>query len=103
MILVCDSGSSKADWILAISSSEQLNFRTSGINPFFWSEKEISKTLSHNTDIKPYLDQVTEVYFFGAGCSSPDRREIVSNGLSNVFKNAFISVENDLVGSVYAT
>ncbi|HYK76050.1 MAG TPA: N-acetylglucosamine kinase [Daejeonella sp.] len=103
MILVADSGSSKADWILTFADSKQLEFRTSGINPFFLSEKEIIRILNQVEVLQPYRDEIKEVYFFGAGCSSPDRREIISNALSKVFSNSFISVENDLLAAVYAS
>lgn len=103
MLLVADSGSSKADWVLTFSDNRTIPFRTSGINPFFLSEKDIVKIFQNTPEIQPYTDQVKEVYFFGAGCSSPDRREIISNALSRVFKKAFISVDIDIVASVYAT
>lgn len=103
MILVADSGSTKADWIFKTPAEEKISFRTRGINPFFSSEKDIIKILGQTQEIRPYLEKVTEIYFFGAGCSSPDKREIVSNALTHVFKNAFISVESDLAASAYAT
>lgn len=103
MLLVADSGSSKADWILTISENQSISFRTAGINPFFFSEKEIIKIFNETPEIQDYTDKVTEIYFFGAGCSSPDRREIISNALSKIFKNAFVSVDIDLVACIYAT
>ena len=103
MLLVADSGSSKADWILTLSETETIAFRTSGINPFFLSEKDIIKIFHNTPEIQPYTDQVKEIYFFGAGCSSPDRREHISNALSKVFKNAFVSVDIDIIASIYAT
>jgi glucosamine kinase len=103
MLLVADSGSSKADWILTLSDTETIPFRTSGINPFFLSEKDIIKIFQNTPAIQPYTDQVKEIYFFGAGCSSPDRREHISNALSKVFKNAFVSVDIDIIASIYAT
>jgi N-acetylglucosamine kinase-like BadF-type ATPase len=103
MFLVADSGSSKADWILTLSDTETIPFRTSGINPFFLSEKEIIKIFQNTPEIQPYTDQVKEIYFFGAGCSSPDRREHISNALSKIFKNAFVSVDIDIIASIYAT
>jgi glucosamine kinase len=71
MLLVADSGSSKADWILTLSDTETIPFRTSGINPFFLSEKDIIKIFQNTPEIQPYTDLVKEIYFFGAGCSSP--------------------------------
>lgn len=103
MLLVADSGSSKADWILTLSDTETIPFRTSGINPFFLSEKDIIKIFHNTPAIQPYTDLVKEIYFFGAGCSSPDRREHISNALSKVFKNAFVSVDIDIIASIYAT
>lgn len=103
MILVADSGSSQSDWMLALPEAEPLSFITKGLNPFFVNEKDIAKIIQHAEEITPYADRVSEVYFFGSGCSSPDRREMVSNALSQLFTNAFISVETDLVGAAYAT
>lgn len=80
-----------------------ISFRTRGINPFFTPEKEIIKIVQHFHDIKPFIKQVNEIYFFGSGCTSPDRREIVSNALSAIFQDAFISVDTDIIGSAYAT
>ena len=102
MILVADSGSSKTDW-MGYSNGEVIKFNTQGINPYFLNEQEITTIISKNEVIAPLVDSVSEIYFFGAGCSSPDKHEVVSNGLSAIFKNAFISVEHDLLGSVYAT
>ena len=48
-------------------------------------------------------DDITEIYFFGAGCSSPDRHEIITNALSQLFNKSYISVDSDLLGSAYAT
>ncbi|WP_293935297.1 N-acetylglucosamine kinase [Sphingobacterium sp. UBA6645] len=103
MILVADSGSSRSDWMLHLPDSKPLRFRTKGLNPFFVNEKEIASVLGQVQEIIPYIKEINEVYFFGAGCTTPDRRELVSNALTEIFPNSFISVESDLVGSAYAT
>lgn len=102
MILVADSGSSKTDW-MAYSPEQTLSFNTQGINPYFANAQDIVRILSKHKDIASIANEVKEVYFFGAGCLNPDKHEIVSNGLSSFFKNAFISVDHDLLGSAYAT
>ncbi|WP_199140683.1 N-acetylglucosamine kinase [Pedobacter sp. ASV12] len=102
MILVADSGSSKTDW-MAYSPNQILSFSTQGINPYFVNAHDVVKILSKNKEIAPYATAVKEVYFFGSGCSSPDKHEIISNGLSAFFTKAFISVDHDLIGSAYAT
>jgi glucosamine kinase len=104
MILVADSGSSKTDWLLAIPQQETQQFKTAGLNPYFLTEKEITKILLEQApDMIAYGADISEIYFFGAGCSSPDRHEIVSNALSQLFPKAYISVDSDLYGSAYAT
>ncbi|RYF13262.1 MAG: N-acetylglucosamine kinase [Flavobacteriales bacterium] len=102
MILVADSGSSKTDW-MAYSPNKTLTFSTQGINPYFVNAFDVVKILSKNRDLSAYATAIKEVYFFGSGCSSPDKHEIISNGLSTFFTNAFISVDHDLIGSAYAT
>jgi glucosamine kinase len=104
MILVADSGSSKTDWLLSMPHHETQQFRTAGLNPYFLTEKEIVKILQEQApDMAAYAAKIKEIYFFGAGCSSPDRHEIVSNALTQLFPKAFISVDSDLLGSAYAT
>lgn len=102
MILVADSGSSNSDWMLDVPDSTPLCFKTKGLNPFFVNEKEIERVLKEVPEIIPYAEEVTEVYFFGAGCVSPDRRELVSNALTVLFPNSYIQVESDILGSAYA-
>lgn len=104
MILVADSGSSKTDWLLSDGSDQPKAFRSVGLNPYFRTEKEIAKVLQDQlTELTAYADQVDEIYFFGAGCSSPDRHEIVSNAISSIFTRSYVSIDSDLLASAYAT
>ena len=102
MILVADSGSSKTDW-MGYSPDEQISFSTQGINPYFLNAHDIFKLFSRKKEIAAYAERVKEIYFFGAGCSSPDKIEVISNGISSFFTKAYVSVEHDLLGSAYAT
>ncbi len=102
MILVADSGSSKTDW-MAYTPEQTFVFSTKGMNPYFVNANDVVKILSKNKALVTYASEITEVYFFGSGCSSPDKHEIISNGLSAFFTNAYISVDHDLIGSAYAT
>lgn len=102
MILVADSGSSKTDW-MGYGPNGQFSFETQGINPYFLNANDIYKILSKKKELATFSDQVKEIYFFGAGCSSPDKIEVISNGISSYFTKAYVSVEHDLLGSAYAT
>jgi len=104
MILVADSGSTKTDWLLTLQKDEVRQFRTAGLNPYFLTEKEIVKILQDQVpDLVAFAADIKEIYFFGAGCSSPDRHEIVSNALSQLFPKSYISIDSDLLGCAYAT
>ncbi len=104
MILVADSGSSKTDWLLSLPQQEPVSFKTAGLNPYFLTEKEIAKIIQDQApNMVAHAQDISEIYFFGAGCSSPDRHEIVSNAISQLFTKAFVSVDSDLLGCAYAT
>jgi glucosamine kinase len=102
MILVADSGSSKTDW-LGYKNGETISFSTQGINPYFLNAQDIFRIISKVPQLDDIAKDVREIYFYGSGCSSPDKHEVISNGLSLYFNNAYISVDNDLIGSAYAT
>ncbi|MBE7177826.1 MAG: N-acetylglucosamine kinase [Mucilaginibacter polytrichastri] len=104
VILVADSGSSKTDWRITGEDDMPVAFTTQGLNPYFVHEKDMVKVIeaqAHEFLSRAY--EVQEVHFFGAGCSSPDKREVVSNALSVFFDKAFINVESDQLGSALAT
>ena len=104
MILVADSGSTKTDWVLASDKQKPVKFSTAGLNPYFLTDKEIIKIIQEQAPVMVnHFPLIEEIYFFGAGCSNPDKREVVSNALSQLFPRAFISVDSDLLGSAYAT
>src|SRR5688500_15611650 len=99
MILIADSGSTKADWILGEKGKVKKEFHTRGFNPFFHDHEFILNELNSGTEISAIRDQVTSLFFFGAGCSSAERNEIVAAPLRNFFKYATVIVEHDMLGT----
>lgn len=68
MILVADSGSTKTDWCLISDENRTEKIRTSGINPFFQSETEITATLKK--ELVPRLskvDTIDSIYYYEIG------------------------------------
>ena len=103
MILVADSGSTKCDWIL-INGLEQVPTKTMGFNPFFHSVEIIGQGLMGNSTLLKFRDQIRAVYYYGAGCSSDERNQIVRNALSSFFVNLNeLVVDHDLTGAALAT
>ncbi|MEO8148987.1 MAG: N-acetylglucosamine kinase [Bacteroidia bacterium] len=103
MLLVADSGSTKADWKLSSNGEHVGDFISMGFNPFFHDSQIVVKELSGIHGLMAHAGNVTKIYFFGAGCSHPTRNKIIADGLKKVFPNADIYVGHDLDASAYAT
>lgn len=95
MILVVESGSTKADWML-IKGSHRIPFTTKGFNPFFHSKEDILIELNEHLELDLIKNEVTQVHFYGAGCSSVKLNLIIENGLKAFFTNATVLVDHDL-------
>ncbi len=77
MKLIADSGSTKTDWSLCSKGKRVHSVQTQGINPFYQNSEEISKILLE--ELLPKLENNTPntLYFYGAGCSFPEKQEIL--------------------------
>ena len=103
MILIAESGSTKTDWVLVGQNNNLSYFKTMGFNPFFHASEFIAEEIKSNSDLNASSSKVTRVYFYGAGCSSENMTSIIQKGLKQVFNNADISVDHDLLACAYAT
>ena len=96
MKLIADSGSTKTAW--AVVGVEDKIITTSGINPIFMDANTITEIL--NTQLKPNLtENITEVYFYGAGCASEEKNNIIKEALTSVFGKVNVEVASDLLGA----
>lgn len=103
MIAIIDSGSTKSDWvILNDDGKEHIRTNTIGFNPYFVSTKEIIAELKKNEELMGLAPKLKQVFFYGAGCSSPSMNEVVEKALTETFKNANVLVEHDLLAAAYA-
>ena len=103
MYFIVESGSTKSDWVLVDSKNNQSFYSTMGFNPYFHSSDLIENELKKHVDILAVADDVSGVYFYGAGCSSEEMTKIVKIGLQRIFKNAHVLVDHDLLACAYAT
>ncbi len=103
MIAVIYSGSRNADWKLSDKGKLISEFRTPGINPFFCDERWISNLLNKNNELITYAEEIKKIYFYGAGASSKDRQQIISNAFTKFFRYGRITVGHDLTASAIAT
>jgi glucosamine kinase len=100
--LVVESGSTKSDWIL-ISGEEQIRYSTMGLNPYFHDSETVYQALIGNDGLTGIREEISAVYFYGAGCSAPELNAIISEGLQRFFGSAHIQVDHDLTACAFAT
>lgn len=102
MILIADSGSTKTDWRLISDKKCIKEFQTEGFNPYYISKNYIIESL--NSKLAPFIDinNIFNVYFYGAGCSTDSKCQLVNDALSSIFHKAAIFVDHDLLGAARA-
>ena len=101
MKLIADSGSSKTDWRAIHADGTIRQFKSGGINPFYQDEDEISEELAKN--FRPQIqDQVSEIFFYGAGCVNEEKQDVLKNALTKNFPGTMVQVENDILGAARA-
>ena len=95
MKLIADSGSTKTAWAVVETNTI---ITTSGINPVFMDAHTITEILQNS--LKPSLkEDITEVYFYGAGCASEEKNNIIKEAFRNVFGEIKVEVASDLLGA----
>ncbi|XOD69582.1 MAG: ATPase [Flavobacteriales bacterium AspAUS03] len=103
MIAIVDSGSTKSDWVIVDPEGKEL-FRTKtiGLNPYFITSGDVVKEVCKNDELIKAADEVTHVFFYGAGCSGPHYNETIKKGLDEVFLKSQNLIEHDLLAAAYA-
>ena len=102
MILIADSGSTKAHWCLMTANGQHSEFMTDGINPMFQTCVAMQNSISNN--LLPQIGnllwagKLTHIYFYGAGCT-PEKKPFVQKALQTIFKGAEVIVESDMLGA----
>ncbi|MCK9617069.1 MAG: ATPase [Lentimicrobiaceae bacterium] len=102
MLVIADSGATKTDWSILQDGKIINQLQTIGFNPFFVQSSDIKYSLEK--ELYPFFDNtaVSSVYFYGAGCSTENKGNIVFNALEDFFSNAQINIYHDLLGAARA-
>jgi N-acetylglucosamine kinase-like BadF-type ATPase len=102
MIIIADGGSTKTNWCLVTEEGKKVYFNTEGYNPYFSNEEYIIQSLNESLPTDLEKDAITEVNYYGAGCSTADKRQIVENAMQAVFTKSKINVGHDLLAAARA-
>lgn len=102
MKLIADSGSTKTDWCLIDDNGERKTVQTIGINPYHMNSAAIKEVLDKELYPFIYPDEVKEIFYYGAGCSTVRKCQTIDNVLQDFFTKANIEVHHDLLGAARA-
>lgn len=98
MKLIAESGSTRTEWALVEDSRLVQRVFTEGLNPFFQTRREISRSVRLGLPESFFRRKLEQVYFYGAGCSSFEKKNIMGASLVAQFKTP-IQVESDLLAA----
>ncbi|WP_448699874.1 N-acetylglucosamine kinase [Mucilaginibacter sp. AW1-3] len=102
MIIIADGGSTKTNWCLITDEGKKVYFNTEGYNPYFSSKEYITQSLNESLPTDLEIDKVTEVNYYGAGCSVEDKKKIVQEAMEAVFVKAKVNIGHDLLAAARA-
>ncbi|XHR95942.1 N-acetylglucosamine kinase [Mucilaginibacter sp. UC70_90] len=102
MIIIADGGSTKTNWCLVTEEGKKVYFNTEGYNPYFSSTEYIIQSLNESLPTDLEKNQITEVNYYGAGCSTPEMRKIVEEAMKVVFAGAKVNIGHDLLAAARA-
>lgn len=99
MKLIAESGGTKTQWCCISGSEETDIITTIGLNPNFVTGEIIKDVLLK--EVLPVLDchDISEVWFYGAGCSGSAMELKVRNAIGFVLPGSEIHVLSDLEGA----
>ena len=104
MKLLVDSGATKADWIALDEDGNKLfNTQTLGLSPEVINREEAIERLEARFDIYNNRNEVTALYFYGAGCGTDRMKIFMKDVFQEFFPNAAITVKEDTYAAAYAT
>ncbi|MDR3194863.1 MAG: hypothetical protein LBT76_06190 [Tannerella sp.] len=98
MKLIVESTSTRTEWVLVEGDRLVQRLFTEGINPYFQSRKEISRSIRLNLPEVFFKRKINRIYFYGAGCATEEKKNTVKASLIAQFKTV-VQVESDLLAA----
>lgn len=98
MKLIAESGSTRTEWALVEDNHLVQHVFTEGLTPFFQTRREISRSIRLSLPETFFKKKLEQVYFYGAGCTTQEKKNILGASLIAQFKTP-IQVESDLLAA----
>ena len=101
MTLICDCGSTKAEWALLDGENVAKRFFTTGFNPNYTDGETIKNIVGEAKDAVGN-QSISKIRFYGSGCGTEANQNKVAMILAMVFKINDIEVYPDTLGACHA-
>lgn len=98
MKLIAESGSTRTEWALVEDQQLIQHAFTEGLNPYFQTRREISRSVRLGLPEVFFKKKLEQVHYYGAGCNSLEKRNTLGASLVAQFKTP-IQVESDLLAA----
>lgn len=102
MILIADSGSSKTSWSVIDQSNQIASYSSVGLNPYHMSDNQILDVLKNLLPKEFSVNNIKEIFFYGAGCKLEPMAQRMKSALSQCFTSSAVHVYSDIIGAARA-
>ncbi len=97
-ILIADGGATSTTWALIKENDHQI-VRTSGLDPSLKVDAEIESVIFDELSLLLNTSQITQVFYYGAGCGDFKHANRIKKILTEAFRKAKVLVKTDIEGS----
>jgi len=101
VILIADSGATKAEWCLVNNGKKKTIF-TQGISPYFLNTDQIAELVTKELSGNLRKTTPEHIYYYGTGCSNIGNAKSIKQALSRIFPQASVNVNTDLMAAARA-
>ncbi len=101
MILICDCGSTKAEWVVLNGEIIVKRFITNGFNPNYTDNESIRNIIMEARNIIDNQD-IDKIFFYGSGCGREADKIKMAIVLAMIFKIKDIEIHPDTLGACHA-
>lgn len=99
--IIADSGSTNVDWRILQPGCGTVRLLSPGINPVYMDGDSIRRAVS--SALEGYTDTPAEIYFYGAGITSPESASKVVSAIAPLFpEGTSVQSGSDLLGAAIA-
>lgn len=102
MNLIIDCGSTKAEWAIIKDKKLLKRFVTDGFNPNYTDKNNILSITLNELSYKPFIQDITDLFYYGSGCADEQNCEIIKEFLLSIFFKAKITVNSDILSACHA-